>query len=150
MSANTMAKFLHYFQCFGAALETGNWDAVGDTLTDDARYSVRGVPFACEVTGKKAILEAFKKSTASFDATMDFRLLEVLSMIRLGPDRVRADLVSGYGRDGIGSATAPVSIEVEAREDGIAELTDIYDPELTAPALTWIAANLGDADPSYL
>ena len=149
MSANTMAKFLHYFQCFEAALETGNWDAVGDTLTEDARYSVQGVPFACEIKGKTAILQAFKKSTASFDATMNFRLLEILSMARLGPNRVRADLISGYGREEIGSATVPVSIEIEAREDGIVELTDIYDPELTAPALTWIAMNLGDADPSY-
>lgn len=149
MSANTMAKFLHYFHCFEAALETGNWDAVGDTLTEDARYSVRGVPFACEIKGKTAILDAFRKSTASFDATMDFRLLEILSMVRLGPDRIRADLISGYGREGIGSATAPVTIEIEAREDGIVELTDSYDPELTAPALTWLAMNLGDADPSY-
>jgi hypothetical protein len=145
-----MLKFLNYFQCFEAALQTGNWDAVGDTLAEDARYSVQGVPFACDIQGKTAILRAFRKSTGAFDATMDFRLLEILNMARLGPDRVRVELISGYGREGTGSATAPVTMEVEVGEDGIVELRDIYDPELTAPILTWIATNLADADPSYV
>ncbi|MHA7816303.1 MAG: nuclear transport factor 2 family protein [Pseudohaliea sp.] len=145
-----MARFLNYFESFEAALHSGDWDLVGSCLAENARYTVTGVPFACEVEGRAAILRAFRKSTAAFDATMDFRLLEIQSMTRLGPGRIRAELISGYGRNATGATTAPVSVEVQADERGIVELRDSYDQELTEPALLWIAMNLGDADPSYV
>jgi limonene-1,2-epoxide hydrolase len=150
MSASVMSQFMQYFDRFEAALQTDDWSEVRASFAENACYLVEGVPFACRIHGRDAIVSALRKSTASFDATMDFRMLEVLSMVRLGPDRVRIELLSGYGRHAIGSMTAPVSMEVQADARGIVELKDLYDPELTAPALTWIATHLGDADPSYV
>jgi hypothetical protein len=146
----TISRFVTYFERFEAALETGNWDAVRACLSENLRYSVEGVPYACTIDGRDKVLSALQKSTAAFDATMDFRLLEVQSIYRLSSNRIRVDLVSGYGRTGTGSVTAPVTMEVAADESGIVELSDCYDPELTTPALTWIATHLADADPRYI
>lgn len=149
MSAAAIKRFLDYFERFETALNTGIWEPVGDALEDDAVYTVEGVPFACEIKGRDAILQGFEKSTAAFDKSMDVRLLEIQSMTRLGPGKLRVDLLSGYGRDSVGTMSAPVTIEVELGEGGISRLRDLYDPELTAPALTWLAMNMPDADPSY-
>ena len=150
MSAQAIASFIEYFGAFEAALKTDDWSAVSNCLTENARYTVEGVPFACDLHGRQAIVRAMQKSTSAFDATMDFRMLEIQSMIRVGAHCMRVDLISGYGRENIGSVTAPVTIEVTTNEDGIVSLKDIYDPELTAPALTWLAINCADANPSYL
>lgn len=150
MSVRTINQFLHYFDQFEITLQTGAWDTLGAHFAKDARYIVRGAPFACQVEGREAILRAFAKSTAAFDKTMDFRMLAIQSVTRLGSNRIRVELISGYGRTNIGSMTAPVAMEVETNDTGITELIDIYDPELTTPALMWIATNLSDADPSYV
>ena len=150
MSASAIGKFMDYFRHFEDALLTDEWSAVSECLAEDARYRVEGVPFACDIRGRDAIVKALKKSTSAFDATMDYRMLEIQSIFRLAPNRIRVDLLSGYGREATGSVTAPVTIEVLTGENGIIELRDIYDPELTAPALTWMAMNLSDADPSYV
>lgn len=150
MSVNTMHRFMEYFDEFEQALQTGAWSAVANALSDDVRYSVEGVPFGCEIQGRDAVVQAFQRSTSAFDATMDFRMLEIVSLARLGQDHIRVDLLSGYGRDDTGTVTAPVTIEVKADEHGIVELRDVYDPVLTAPALAWIAENFADADPSYV
>ncbi len=150
MSVHAIDLFMQYFEAFESALSGGDWDRVGELLAEDARYSVEGVPFACEIEGRAAILESLQRSTTGFDATMDFRMLEILSITRLGPRHIRVDLISGYGRDSIGSMTAPVTIEVEVGDTQIRRLSDHYDPELTAPALTWLATHASDANPGYL
>lgn len=150
MSAQTISQFMNYFDCFEAALQTGNWTPVGECFAEDAQYSVEGVPFACCVKGREPILHAFQKSTSAFDATMDHRLLEIQSITRIAENLIRVDLISGYGRAEKGSMTAPVAMEVEAGDRGIERLRDIYDPQLTLPALTWLATNFDDADPSYV
>ena len=149
MAASTMGLFMDYFERFEHALQTGVWDGVAESLAANATYAIEGVPFGGEINGRDAIVCAFQKSTSAFDATMDFRLLEIISMQRLGPDRIRVDLISGYGRDAVGSVTAPVTIEVTADDHGIVALKDSYDEQLTAPALTWLATHCPDADPSY-
>ncbi|MEL7046847.1 MAG: hypothetical protein AAGL66_17810 [Pseudomonadota bacterium] len=150
MSAHAIDLFMQYFDAFESALSSGAWDRVGDLLAEDAHYSVQGVPFACEIEGRAAILEAFQRSTSGFDATMDFRMLEILSIVRLSAGHIRVELISGYGRHDVGAVTAPVTIEVEVSEKQIRSLGDRYDPELTAPALTWLSTHAGDANPSYL
>lgn len=150
MSAKTIGQFMDYFECFEAALQTGNWRLVGECFAEDARYSVEGVPFACCVKGREAISQAFQKSTSAFDATMDYRLLDIQSITRIAQNRIRVDLISGYGREETGAMTTSVAMEVEVSDRGIERLRDIYDPQLTLPALAWLAANFDDADPSYV
>ena len=150
MSAIAISTFMNYFNAFEAALDKNNWDPVSGALSEGVTYTVEGVPFACRIQGRDAVVEAFKRSTQNFDATMDFRQLEVLNITRLAPEQVRVDLLSGYGRASVGSMTVPVTIEVETSEGKIRSLRDRYDPELTGPALSWLAANIQDADPSYL
>lgn len=150
MSASAISVFMNYFNTFEQAMTEGSWLAVEELLTDQIIYKVEGVPFACEVKGKAEVVKAFRKSTSAFDATMDFRMLEILSVARLGDGHLRVDLLSGYGRDSVGSMTAPVSIEVRTDGPRIASLRDIYDPTLTTPALSWLAMHVGDADPSYV
>lgn len=150
MSASTMGTFMRYFQAFEEAISADEWEALENYFHADAKYSVEGVPFACEISGRDAILSAFQKSTGAFDATMDFRMLEIVSMLRVNQNTIRVDLVSGYGRDAIGSMTAPVSMEVTVKDYRIQRLRDIYDPTLTTPALTWLAVNAPDADPRYV
>jgi len=145
-----MGQFLHYFDVFEKALESEDWTNVAECFAEVARYTVEGVPFACHIEGRQPIIEAFKRSTKNFDATMDTRILDIQSMFRLSPDCVRVELISGYGRASVGGITAPVAIEVTTSEHGIVALRDIYDPALTSPALTWLATHLSDADPSYV
>ena len=112
MSAKTISVFMNYFDAFERALSDGHWHAVEEMLADQVTYKVEGVPFACEIEGKAAVIAAFRKSTSAFDATMDFRMLEIQSIARLADDRIRIALLSGYGRDTVGSMTAPVAMEV--------------------------------------
>lgn len=150
MSASAMGTFMDYFQAFEEAISENEWTALESYFHTDARYSVEGVPFACEVSGRDAILTALQRSTGAFDATMDFRMLEIISMLRVSENTIRVDLVSGYGRDAIGSMTAPVSMEVTVKDNRIQRLRDIYDQTLTRPGLAWLAVNAPDADPTYL
>lgn len=149
MSAESISVFMNYFKAFEVAVKEGRWEEVEDTLADQIMYTVEGVPFACEIKGRDAVLAAFRKSTDAFDATMDFRMLEILSLVRLGANHIRVELLSGYGRDAVGSMTAPVTIEVRTDGERISRLRDVYDPALTIPALSWLAVNISDADPSY-
>ncbi|MEM8767120.1 MAG: hypothetical protein AAGE43_06735 [Pseudomonadota bacterium] len=141
---------MNYFEAFERAVAEGCWQAVEELLADNLSYTVEGVPFACEIAGKAAVMAAFRKSTDAFDATMDFRMLEIQSITRLGDDHLRVELLSGYGREAIGAMTAPVTIEVRTDGDRVASLRDIYDPKLTMPALGWLTTQFGDADPSYV
>lgn len=150
MSVHAIDLFMQYFNAFETALRNDAWDSVGALLAEDAHYSVAGVPFACEIDGRAAILQAFQRSTSAFDATMDFRMLEILSIARLSAGHIRVEMISGYGRHDVGAVTAPVTIEVEVGDKQIRSLGDRYDPELTAPALTWLSIHAGDANPSYV
>ncbi|TCO78614.1 hypothetical protein [Chromatocurvus halotolerans] len=141
---------MNYFDAFERAVVDGRWQEVEEMLTEQVTYKVEGVPFACEIDGRAAVMDAFRKSTRAFDATMDFRLLEILSIVRLADNHIRVELLSGYGRDKVGSMTAPVAIEVKTNGSRVSSLRDTYDPTLSMPALSWLAANLGDADPSYV
>ena len=149
MAPNIVSSFMQYFDSFENAVAGGDWSGVASQLTEDIRYQVHGVPFSCELVGRDAVIAGFQKSTAAFDASMDLRMLEILSLVRLGPDALRVELISGYGREAIGSVTAPVSIEASVRNGQISLLRDFYDPVLTAPALTWLGTHAAAADPSY-
>ena len=150
MSASTISVFMEYFNAFEDALSGSCWDRVEKSFCEDIVYSVEGVPFACEVKGRAEVIAALQKSTAAFDATMDFRLLEILTITRIAHNHIRAELLSGYGRDATGAMTAPVTIEVKSDGARISSLRDIYDPTLTLPALSWLAAYIEGADPSYV
>ena len=150
MSASTIETYMDYFRAFENAMETGNWESVNEWLHDDLSYTVDGVPFACHVEGKAPVLAAFQKSTSGFDATMDLRQLEIVSMLRTGESTIRIELVSGYGRESVGTMTAPVSMEAEVKDGKIYRLHDFYDPVLTSHALAWLATHMPDADPSYV
>lgn len=151
MSANTLTIFLNYFNQFEECVAGQRpWEDLAALFTDDATYSVRGVPFECVVEGPHAIAAAFQHSVTNFDKKMDSRGLEILSSMRESAHSVRLQLASSYGIEGVGVVVAPVSMVVSTENGKISAMEDLYDMDLTGPALLWIAEHGGDADPSYV
>lgn len=151
MSLEAIKIFTEYFERFETALESSEgWEQVEAMFTDSATYVVEGVPFACEISGASAIVAGFKKSVENFDRNMSNRGLELLSCDRSGPGSVRLSLLSSYEIEGKGMAVAPVTIDMATSDGKISMLRDIYDPELTGPALLWIATHAEGCDPSYV
>ncbi|MEM6708973.1 MAG: nuclear transport factor 2 family protein [Pseudomonadota bacterium] len=141
--------FVRYFDAFEAAVSSDQWEEVGDCFAEDCRYRVLGVPFACDLHGRAAVMDGFRRSLDGFDRRVDGRLLDLTALTRLGADQLSVQLVSGYDRAGAPSLRLPVTMYAEFEQDRLVLLEDRYEPRWLGGALAWLETYGADLDPRY-
>lgn len=146
---NTLISFSNYFQAFEEAVATDQWQAVEQCLADDVRYTVVNVPFACDIRGRENVVAGMQRSIRNFDAQMDERMLDVVSVCRLDHNQIRVELISGYTR-GEETIRIPVSMHIKSDQGRLTDVQDVYDPNWTLGAVGWLAKYASDLDPSYV
>lgn len=83
--------FMDYAAAFEQTYVDDDWSRLTQYFSEDARYEVRGGPFACEMSGREAIFTGLKKSIDGLDRRCTDRQLELTN----GPNIVSTD----YGHE---------------------------------------------------
>lgn len=142
-----------WIDAFEAAVQTGDWSEAAKHLSEDCIYVVAGGPYACEVKGRAAVIEGFKRSFAGFDQKFDRREWRAGKVRLHEPNAVSAVVTGTYEKDG----RPPLRFGVDGhwffRGDQIFLMTDLYDLGLAdaADTLDWLEAYGADLhlDASY-
>jgi hypothetical protein len=79
--------FADYAAAFEQTYADDNWSRLADFFSEDARYEIRGGPFACKIAGRDAIFAGLKKSIDGFDRRCSERQIELTA----GPDVVETE-----------------------------------------------------------
>nr|WP_070959239.1 nuclear transport factor 2 family protein [Hyphomonas sp. Mor2] len=141
-----------WINAFDRAFETGDWSHAESFLTDDVVYIVAGVPFACELRGRSAVIEGFKKSLSNFDSKFDERRWEAVDLHIWEDHAITAYAKGDYVLAGKPPLTFAAKGQWFFRDNKISVMTDIYD--LTQvnvqESLQWLATHGADMDASYV
>lgn len=144
-----LQRFLAYAADFEKTFADDDWTRLEDYFAPGAVYSVEGIPQACEIEGRDAILRAIKKSLDGFDRRFDRRAL-----VPEGPPEVEGRRVTirgtlRYEKEGLPNLELKASETAELDEEGrIVRLADAY-PADQGEAFAWLARHGGGFDPSY-
>ena len=142
----------NWISAFDRAFETDDWTNAREYLTEDVVYIVAGVPFACELRGRDAVINGFQKSLATFDRKFDTRHWEPVDL-KVWSDTAVTCLAKG--RYTLGDKP-PITFSAKScwffRDGRISAMTDIYDvSEVNAlETLQWLAAHGDGIDASYV
>lgn len=142
----------HWIAAFDRAFETDDWTEAESHLTEDVVYFVAGVPFACELRGRNAVIAGFRKSLENFDRKFDSRSWEAVD-IKVWADHAITGLAKGrYEHRGKPPITFAARSAWFFRGEQISVMTDIYDvSEVNAmETLGWLAEHGAEMDASYL
>lgn len=142
----------NWIAAFDQAFETDDWDDARRFLTPDVVYIVAGVPFACELRGRDAVIAGFQKSLTNFDRKFDRRGWEAVD-VKVWADHAITGLAKGdYTLDGKPPITFSARSAWHFRDGQISLMTDIYDlNEVNAmQALEWLAKHGDGMDASYM
>lgn len=150
----TDTLFSAWFDAFEQCVTDGDWTRLVPLLDEDCQYLVIGVPFACHVRGKDAVIEGFSRSIASFDRRFDERL-HVAARTRIcAADYVRYESFTRYRKAALPPLIVSVDEQLVLRNGRVSMIVDYYDPTLrqTIEATGWLAQYAGALalDPSYL
>jgi len=151
---DTLTVWDRWYSAFEACAQDEQWDRLAPLLTEDARYSVFGVSFACTLAGREALVSGFHRSFAGFDRKFDKRTHIVAGSRVTEPGFVEATVWGIYERQGLPALAFPARGIWIIEGDRVSTMIDIYDETLreTQAALTWIETHgeaLGGLDPSY-
>ena len=136
---------------FDRACETDRWDELHDYLADDVTYIVAGVPFACELRGRDAVIAGFQRSVRNFDRKFDARRWDGVGVRALAPNAVTARAFGTYELAGKPTLTFAAHGAWFFRGETICLMTDIYDAaeaDIVA-AFGWLEAHGAGMDPGY-
>lgn len=146
-----LGRFQRYFADFERCLSDDRWDRLADHFTADAVYEVAGVPFACSVRGRAAILAALRRSVEGFDRRLDGRRLAIAGTPRHDACRLTVALDCRYEKAGAPPLDLPLRCEVEIDGGRIARLADLYeDARALAAATAWLGEHGAGLDPRYV
>jgi hypothetical protein len=150
----TLKLWRRWYQAFEQSVSDGQWDRVLPLLTEDAQYRVVGVPFACVLKGRGAIVNGFRKSLANFDSKFDKRTHIVAGSSVTEPGHVQAHIWGIYEKSGLPKLAFPATGYWHFDGGQIGLMVDIYDTSLieSQEAFAWLAEHaekLGGLDPSY-
>jgi ketosteroid isomerase-like protein len=137
---------------FNEVAESDDWDRLRPMMTNDATYTVSGVPFACNIKGVDAVLAGFQKSIRNFDRHFDERMWFGVGIREFAPDVVTGRAMGVY-RLGDKPLLHFSAISLWRFEDGkIAAMQDCYDltESDVQSALMWLAEHAPDLDASYV
>lgn len=141
-----------WIAAFDGAFDSGDWTKAGRFLSDDVVYIVAGVPFACELRGRDAVMAGFKKSLTNFDKKFDERRWEAVDL-RVWDEHA----ITGYAKgDYVLQGKPPITFSAKShwffRDGKISVMTDVYDLTQTQvqETLQWLAEHGSDMDASYV
>lgn len=149
-----MTRWRDWCEAFERSVVDDHWSRLVPFLTEDVQYRVTGMPFACVVKGREAVLAGFQKSFDGFDRKFDRRTHQVVGTRVFEPGHVRTRIWSGYEKAGLPKLAFPATGDWHFDGDRIGLMVDVYDaaePELGA-AFDWLAEHgeaMGGLDPSY-
>lgn len=143
-----------WYAAFEASAVDDRWERLAPLLAEDVQYRVTGVPFACTLKGRDAVIAGFARSFAGFDRKFDRRTHQVISIREHAPGHLEAEIRGVYEKDGLPPLAFPATGHWHLDGDRIGLMVDIYDPTLaeSQAAFGWLAAHaetLGGLDPSY-
>lgn len=146
-----IARWRQWVAAFEAAVVDDGWQRLAPFLTEDVRYIVAGVPFACDLQGRDAVIAGFARSIANFDRRLDSRQWFGVGIRAFAPGAVTGRACGVYTWAGAPPLSFGALSSWFYRGEAIALMTDIYDAaEADAQAaLAWIATHGPDLDPSY-
>lgn len=141
----------NWIAAFDLAFETDDWTEAQTYLTEDVVYVVAGVPFACDLRGRNAVIGGFRKSLENFDRKFDSRRWEAVDL-KVWANHAITGLAKGrYELRGKPPITFAARSAWFFRGTQISLMTDIYDiTEVNSMrTLEWLAQHGGDMDASY-
>lgn len=140
-----------FVETFDEVVASGAWGRLDEFMTEDVRYLVSGVPFACELSGKESVIAGLRRSVENFDAHFDTRHYDAIASREFPPNLIVSDVWSRYGRVGQEPLQFPVRSSFYFRDDRICLLADRYDPDAIElqQAFGWLERHPGPYDPRY-
>lgn len=96
-----------WYAAFEECAVDRRWERLEPLLAEDARYAVFGVPFACSLKGRAAIIEGFRRSFAGFDQKFDRRTHIVAGSRVTAPGFVEARVWGIYEKQGFPTLAFP-------------------------------------------
>jgi hypothetical protein len=137
---------------FDQCCEDGQWSRLERFLTPDATYMVSGVPFACAISGREAIIKGFEKSIRNFDNRFDERRWFGVGIKCFDPGAITGRSMGWYRLGELPPLTFSASSQWLFRGGQITMMSDVYDAnEIDAQdAMIWLATHAPDFDPSYV
>lgn len=141
-----------WIAAFDRACDTDDWSSLDRFVTDDVAYVVSGVPFACDLRGREAVLGGLRKSVRGFDRRFDRRGWRGIGVKAWPPNAVTCRAYGTYERAGTPTLTFSARAHWFFRDGRIGLMADIYDTTEAdvAEALDWLARYGQDLDPSYV
>lgn len=140
-----------WIAAFDQACESDDWGPLETFLTEDVVYTVAGVPFACELRGRAAVIAGFQKSVRGFDRKFDRRHWTGVGVRVWAPNAISARAQGRYELAGAPPLTFAAKGHWVFRGDRISVMSDVYDTAEAdiAAALAWLAEHGAGMDPSY-
>lgn len=140
-----------FLDAFNTAYETDDWTPLAPMLTEDAEYRVSGIPFACHLRGRDAVIAGFAKSVRNFDRRFAARQHEPVGIRVMEPDTVSAIAWTRYTSADKGAIAVAAHGFWQFRDGRIERMLDVWDATLAenARALAWLAENGAGLDASY-
>ncbi|MEM9123846.1 MAG: nuclear transport factor 2 family protein [Pseudomonadota bacterium] len=137
---------------FERCVEDGQWDRLYPYLTDDVGYAVCGMPFACNIRGREAVVAGFAKSIENFDKRFDRRVWTAVGTKIYAPNGIRVRIWGHYEKEGYPVLAFPAIGYWTYRDDKIEQMTDLYEEDVVEvqEAFAWIAERPGEFDASYV
>lgn len=141
-----------FLDAFNDACTTDEWAQLAPFLTEDVQYRVTGMPFACQIKGRDAVIAGFAKSIRGFDRHFDTRQHEPVAIRISEPDTVTAFAWGRYEKAGLPDVRIAAQGYWHFAEGKINAMLDIWDVTLmeNQQALAWLEKHGGDMDASYV
>jgi hypothetical protein len=137
---------------FDQSAEDDYWERLAPFLSDDVSYSVSGVPYACELRGRDAVIAGFAKSIRGFDRHFDERHWYGVGIKLCQPNAVTGRSMGRYVMKNKPELYFSASSIWVFRERQISIMTDIYDTSEAdvMQAFQWLEQHGDGLDPNYV
>lgn len=153
-----MEQALQVFMDYAAAFEEtyldDDWSRLAPFFAEDARYEVRGGPFACVITGRDAILAGLKKSIDGLDRRCSERKIDVTEVpeVKSTDDghALSVGWLVSYQYGNAPQAGLPGRSVAKLADGVIVALRDEYNDEETKPFTAWMLEHGAGLDGSYV
>lgn len=146
-----LERWRQWIAAFDASCEDDEWERLAGFLDEEVRYQVSGLPFACTLEGREAVIAGFARSVRGFDRHFDERQWHGIGARFFAPGTITARATGVYRKAGLPLLCFAAHARWDFRDEKIVSMADIYDPEeldLQA-ALGWLADHGEAMDPAY-
>jgi hypothetical protein len=147
-----LERWRAWIAAFDAAAEDDGWSRLEPFLADDVVYAVSGVPFACELRGRGAVIAGFAKSVRNFDRCFGERRWYGVGLRIREPGAITGRAMGVYRLGSLPELTFSAQSLWAFRGDRLSLMTDAYDSEEVdvLSALEWLGRHGEGLDPSYV